>query len=82
MQNHQTRHMSAPTGPSNLKPDDQTTSDSDRTNGGNKSSSKKVAPNTQDAKEPKGKEGRTAWHMEQWLNETTKESTWSVHGRF
>jgi len=27
-------------------------------------------------------EGKTAWHMERWLNETSGEEAWSVHGRF
>ncbi|EUC38276.1 hypothetical protein COCVIDRAFT_97483 [Bipolaris victoriae FI3] len=83
MQNHQTKHMPPTAGSSRLKSDAQTSSDANRTNSGNKDSGEKVAPrNNQESKETNVKEGKTAWHMERWLNETTKESTWSVHGRF
>ncbi|KAF5847514.1 hypothetical protein GGP41_000208 [Bipolaris sorokiniana] len=82
MQDSQTKRIYAQASSSNLKPDAQTSSDSHRTNGGNTNSSEQVAPSTHESKETNVKEGKTAWHMERWLNETTKESTWSVHGRF
>ncbi|EMD86332.1 hypothetical protein COCC4DRAFT_59758 [Bipolaris maydis ATCC 48331] len=82
MQNYQTKHMSAPESSSNPTPDAQTSNGINKAASWNTNSSEQVVlHNTQESKETSVKEGKTAWHMERWLNETTKESTWSVYGR-
>ncbi|KAF9697532.1 hypothetical protein EKO04_004175 [Ascochyta lentis] len=47
-----------------------------------KPSAEEVMVNNPGAESSKPKHGKTAWHMERWLNQTSAEEAWSVHGRF
>ncbi|KAF2628421.1 hypothetical protein BU25DRAFT_457747 [Macroventuria anomochaeta] len=83
MQSCQTKLIAAPTSSPKPQPKSRAKDDANEKNRGKTTSAEDVMPqNTLGSEGSRQKEGKTAWHMEGWLNETSGEEAWSVHGRF